>query len=122
MAACFIASKKQPAATWCYCSRRGDKTPQAARWESWCRTKVHKRAVRRHQLKRWVREWFRRNGKEPAHGFDMVVLFRADPPKDGHQLLDKELKRLLQKALQAQPDPGKGRGRKKASKNSRLTS
>ena len=97
-------------------SPRHKKAPQAARLGIMVSTKVHKRAVRRHQLKRWVREWFRRNGKEPAFGYDMVVLFRSDPPQDGHQFIDKELTRLLRKALQAQPEPDKGRGRKKRGK------
>ena len=72
-------------------------------------TKVHKRAVRRHQLKRWVREWFRREAKPLAEGFDVVVLFRSDPPQDGHAYVTKELRRLLNKAIKAEPDRSKQR-------------
>mgnify|MGYP001118268998 CR=1 FL=1 len=68
-------------------------------------TKVHKRAVRRHELKRWVRECFRRELKGPLHGYDAVVLFRRDPPEDGHADLDAEIRRLVAKALQATPKP-----------------
>ncbi|MHC5067250.1 MAG: ribonuclease P protein component [Planctomycetota bacterium] len=66
-------------------------------------TKVHKRAVRRHQLKRWVRELFRREYKELLHGFDCVVMFRRDPPTDGHAALDDEIRRLISKAMAAEP-------------------
>lgn len=61
-------------------------------------TKINKRAVRRHQLKRWVRELFRRELREPLHGYDLSVIFRADPPPDAHPQLDHELRHLIAKA------------------------
>ena len=61
-------------------------------------TKVHKRAVRRHQLKRWVRELFRRELRTRLHGLDLSVVFRRDPPPDGHAALDAELQHLVAKA------------------------
>src|SRR4029079_19274964 len=41
-------------------------------------TKVSALAVRRHQLKRWVRELFRIRLTTLLSGYDAVVLFRAD--------------------------------------------
>lgn len=71
-------------------------------------------AVRRHQLKRWVRELFRLELAAACVGHDLVVLFRGDPPvaDDAHRRFDDELRALLPKALQgvAQPRP-KGRRR-----------
>ncbi|HYE06463.1 MAG TPA: ribonuclease P protein component [Planctomycetota bacterium] len=64
-------------------------------------TKVSSRAVRRHQLKRWVRELFRTRLSREATGFDLVVLFRRDPPPDGHAALDREIIALVPKALAA---------------------
>ncbi len=66
-------------------------------------TKVSKRAVRRHQLKRWVKELFRTQLKAALYGQDLVVLFRRDLPTDdgeSHQKLNDEILRLLPKAQQ----------------------
>lgn len=70
-------------------------------------TKVAKLAVRRHQLKRWVREWFRQEVKPEIYGMDVVVLFRRNPPDDGHQLVDKECQKLIPKAIKAADDYNK---------------
>lgn len=67
-------------------------------------------AVRRHQLKRWVRELFRRELKSVAMGHDVVVLFRNDPPADAHQLIDQEIRHLLSKAITTTAQPGQRRG------------
>ena len=72
--------------------------------------KTARLAVRRHQLKRWVRELFRRELKSATVGFDVVVLFRSDPPPDAHQLLDQEIRSLLPKALTTNAQPGPRRG------------
>jgi ribonuclease P protein component len=63
-------------------------------------------AVRRHQLKRWVRELFRRELKSIAVGHDVVVLFRNDPPADAHLVIDQEIRHLLPKAIQSAAQPG----------------
>lgn len=63
-------------------------------------------AVRRHQLKRWVRELFRRELKNIAVGHDVVVLFRNDPPADAHLVIDQEIRHLLPKAIQCAAQPG----------------
>lgn len=63
-------------------------------------------AVRRHQLKRWVRELFRRELKNVAAGHDVVVLFRNDPPADAHLVIDQEIRQLLPKAIQGAAQPG----------------
>ncbi len=72
--------------------------------------KTARLAVRRHQLKRWVRELFRVELKQAAHGFDVVVLFRSDPPPEGHQGMDEEIRHLLPKAINAHAQPGPRRG------------
>jgi ribonuclease P protein component len=59
-------------------------------------------AVRRHQLKRWVRELFRTRLKQQLAGHDMVVLFRRDPPEDGHAQLDMEISDHATRALAQQ--------------------
>jgi ribonuclease P protein component len=73
-------------------------------------TKVAPSAVRRHQLKRWVRELFRLRLKATLHGHDVVVLFRRDPPADAHRQLDDEISALVAKALAATADPGRRGG------------
>ena len=74
-------------------------------------TKVSPLSVRRHQLKRWVRELFRTRLTALLVGFDAVVLFRSDPPATGHRRLDEEIQALIPKALAAKPDPhGRPRG------------
>ncbi|TVR47227.1 MAG: ribonuclease P protein component [Planctomycetota bacterium] len=80
-------------------------------------TKVHKHAVRRHQIKRWIREWFRTSGKQQATGFDVVVLVRSDPPVDGHAEFARDCQRSLEKALRASAQPGSQVRRKKSSKS-----
>lgn len=72
-------------------------------------TKAAKTAVRRHQLKRWVRELFRTRLVERLGQHDLVVLFRSDPPADAHAQLDQEILTLLPKALAQQSQP-RGRG------------
>ena len=67
-------------------------------------------AVRRHQLKRWVRELFRRELKTVAAGHDVVVLFRNDPPADAHVVIDQEIRHLLPKAITSAAQPGPRRG------------
>jgi ribonuclease P protein component len=64
-------------------------------------TKTVASAVRRHQLKRWVRELFRLRLSTLLAGFDAVVLFRRDPPEDGHRLLDAEISELAGRAIAA---------------------
>ena len=74
-------------------------------------TKVAKRAVRRHQLKRWVRELFRTRLRPLLPGCDCVVLLRADPTgADDHRQLDAELLRLAPLALAARPQAQPMRG------------
>ncbi len=63
-------------------------------------------SVRRHQLKRWVRESFRLSFKEILAGHDVVVLFRNDPPENAHALIEQELRLLIPKALTAAAQPG----------------
>lgn len=76
-------------------------------------TKVAKAAVRRHQLKRWVRELFRLRLVPLLGGHDLVVLFRSDPPEDGHRRLDDEILALLPKALAGAAQPRGGSGRRR---------
>jgi ribonuclease P protein component len=75
--------------------------------------KAVRAAVRRHQLKRWVRELFRTGMRARCGNHDVVVLFRADPPADGHRLLDDEISSLLPKALAAAPSAGRPRGERR---------
>lgn len=75
-------------------------------------TKVAAKAVRRHQIKRWVREYFRTNLKLRSEGFDVVVLLRRDPPVDGHAAFDQEVGRLFDQATQAQSAPRPRRPKK----------
>jgi ribonuclease P protein component len=68
-------------------------------------------AVRRHLVKRWVRELFRTRLAAGMPGMEMVVLLRADPPADGHAAFAAEVTEQLRRALAAQAQPGQGRGR-----------
>jgi len=68
-------------------------------------TKVADTAVRRHQLKRWVREQFRRGLHAQAGTNDVVILFRRDPPADFHAGLDAEIAALLTRAVAATSAP-----------------
>ncbi len=72
-------------------------------------TKVAKRAVRRHQLKRWVREWFRTIAAPQLPAVDVVVLFRSDPPAAAHAAFIDELEHALTKAVAAKPQPDQRR-------------
>ena len=72
--------------------------------------KTARLAVRRHQLKRWVRELFRGELKAAAAGFDIVVLFRNDPPPEAHLVVDQEIRYLLPKAIATNAQPGPRRG------------
>ena len=63
-------------------------------------------SVRRHQLKRWVREAFRQHLKALLLGHDVVVLFRNNPPTDAHAIIDAELRYLVPKALIVAASPG----------------
>lgn len=65
-------------------------------------TKVAKAAVRRHQIKRWVRELFRLRMKERLAGWDCAVVFRADPPD--HPSCDREVLALAERALAARAE------------------
>ncbi len=80
--------------------------------------KINKRAVRRHQLKRWVREVFRRELKGQLAGYDVVVLFRRDPPdNDGtYARIRNECVKCSSEALLAKAQWNKGR-QKKSTKN-----
>lgn len=89
---------------------RSAKEPPHGRLGVMVAAKTADSAVRRHQLKRWVREVFRRELKSTAAGFDVVVLFRSDPPADAHQALDQEIRHLLPKAIAAAAQPGPRRG------------
>lgn len=66
-------------------------------------------SVRRHQLKRWVRESFRQHLKALLLGHDAVVLFRNNPPIDAHAIIDAELRYLVPKALLVTAHPGSQR-------------
>jgi ribonuclease P protein component len=75
--------------------------------------KVVRTSVRRHQLKRWVRELFRTRLKAVLHGFDAVVLFRHDPPDapEAHARLDTEILALAARAVASPATPGQRGGR-----------
>jgi ribonuclease P protein component len=89
---------------------RSAKEPAHGRIGVMIAAKTARSAVRRHQLKRWVRELFRRELKASTAGFDLVVLFRSDPPADAHAALDQELRHLIPKAMAAAAQPGIRRG------------
>jgi ribonuclease P protein component len=82
----------------------------AARLGIMIAAKTVKTAVRRHQLKRWVRELFRTQLQHTLTGMDLVVLFRCDPPEFGHRELDGEIGELAARALTAKAPSG-GRSR-----------
>ncbi len=85
---------------------RGDALPRLGIMIS---VKAVKTAVRRHQLKRWVRELFRTRLVERVGRHDVAVLFRSDPPADAHAALDHEILTLVPKALAQSAQP-RGRG------------
>jgi ribonuclease P protein component len=80
--------------------------------------KTVKTAVRRHQLKRWVRELFRTQLQQTLTGMDLVVLFRSDPPEHGHRELSGEICELAVRALTAKAQAG-GRPRSQGSRGGR---
>jgi ribonuclease P protein component len=65
-------------------------------------------AVRRHQLKRWVRELFRTTLQSTVPGHDVVVLFRSDPHALAHQELGAEISALAARALTLRPASSAG--------------
>jgi ribonuclease P protein component len=85
---------------------RDKREPPHARVGVMIAAKTARSSVRRHQLKRWVRECFRQEFKEILMGHDLVVLFRNDPPTDAHTSIIQELRYLVPKALVASPQPG----------------
>jgi ribonuclease P protein component len=87
------------------CMRRPKRAGEQARLGVVVSAKTAPTAVRRHQLKRWVRELFRLRMATVAHGHDVVVLFRRDPPDD-HPALDREILELLPRALAAAAERG----------------
>lgn len=91
---------------------RSRKGAQAARLGIMVGAKAVKTAVRRHQLKRWVRELFRTRLKPVLAGHDCVVLFRSNPPEDYHVALDSELTHLTERALKTPAQPGQRGGRR----------
>lgn len=89
-------------------SRDAAGAPRRARLGIMIPVKAVKTAVRRHELKRWVRECFRTRMQETAAGYDLVVLFRSDAAD--HRRLDEDLLRLAAKAMGATAE-GRPRGR-----------
>ena len=65
-------------------------------------TKVAALAVRRHALKRWVRELFRVRLQDRLDGWDCAVVFRSDPPD--HAACDAEVLALVERALGAKAE------------------
>lgn len=84
---------------------RPGEPPGAARLGIMVSAKTADTAVRRHQLKRWMREVFRLRLKTALAGHDAVVLFRVNPPADARAELERELMTLVPKALAATPQP-----------------
>ena len=92
---------------------RHKKAPPEARLGVMISAKTVKTAVRRHQLKRWTREFFRTHLQETLRGHDCVVLFRTDIPEgdDNRQRFDAELLAVARKALASVSTPGQRGGR-----------
>jgi len=88
--------------------RRG---PKRARIGIVVSTKVSKSAVRRHQLKRWGREYFRCHLKETLHGNDAILVLHREPPPD-HAVFDREVAKAVERALAAEEEPGRPRRRR----------
>jgi ribonuclease P protein component len=82
--------------------RQQDGTPRCARLGVMVSTKVAPSAVRRHTLKRWVRELFRVRLKGRLDGWDCAVVFRSDPPD--HAACDVEVAQLVERAMAAKPE------------------
>jgi ribonuclease P protein component len=81
-------------------AQHGSAWRKAARVGVVVSTKVSKSAVRRHQLKRWVREAFRLRIKARIFGNDLVVTLKTDPGPD-HVAFDQELDRAIERAWNA---------------------
>ena len=82
--------------------RHQDGSGRCARLGVMVSTKVAPLAVRRHALKRWVRELFRLRLKGRLDGWDCAVVFRTDPPD--HAVCDAEVLALVDRALGAKPE------------------
>jgi ribonuclease P protein component len=78
-------------------SRRPESGDQRARLGVVVSLKVSKLAVRRHQLKRWARELFRRRLQHELPGWDLVIMLRHDPLGDG-AAFNAEVEAALQRA------------------------
>lgn len=82
--------------------RQQDGSARCARIGIMVSTKVAPTAVRRHALKRWVRELFRTRLKGRLDGWDCAVVFRSDPPD--HAACDTEVAQLVERAMAAKPE------------------
>lgn len=82
--------------------RQGDGAARCGRLGVMVSTKVAPLAVRRHLLKRWVRELFRTRLKPRLEGWDCAVVFRSDPPD--HAACDAEVLALVERALGAKAE------------------
>lgn len=91
----------------------GTGAPQPGRLGVMIGAKAVKTAVRRHQLKRWLRELFRTQLKELLVGHDCVVLFRSNPPTDCRAKLLTEVAALATKALTTSAQPAQRGGRRR---------
>jgi ribonuclease P protein component len=87
--------------------RGGAGPPRRARLGMMVAAKTVRTAVRRHAIKRWLREAFRTSLCQIAAGYDVVVLLRGDPvDHGGHVLVRQEFAALLPQALAAVARPG----------------
>lgn len=82
--------------------RQPDGSARCARLGIMVSTKVAALSVRRHTIKRWVRELFRTRLKGRLDGLDCAVVFRSDPPD--HAACDAEILALVERALVAKPE------------------
>ena len=82
--------------------RQQDGRGRCARLGVMISTKVAPLAVRRHAVKRWVRELFRLRLKGRLDGWDCAVVFRSDPPD--HAACDAEVLALVERALVAKAE------------------
>ena len=58
-------------------------------------------AVVRNRVKRRIREWFRRDGRQLAHGFDVVVIARQQAASMSSEQAGRVLSELLGQAVSA---------------------
>ncbi len=100
-------------------SRHGQKFRGPGRLGIVVSTKIHKTSVRRHQLKRWVRELFRLEYKDLLNGMDLVVLFRRNPADDGHAALDEDIRGLIPRAIKVASDYKPGKKKRSRSQKTR---